>query len=125
MTVYTLKIDGRDVAGSEGQSIMDVAEENGIDIPGLCHLPGIHDRGACRLCVVKIGGSPRLAAACVTKIAEGMDVVAHDEELEEYRRAATDGCLSIRRQCHHVRHCHQGSCRFTDAVQRADRPARR
>ena len=58
-TVHTLRIDGKDVAGNEGQSIMEVAEENGIDIPGLCHLPGIHDRGACRLCVVKIGGSPR------------------------------------------------------------------
>ena len=90
MTVYTLRIDGKDVAGTEGQSIMDVAEENGIDIPGLCHLPGIHDRGACRLCVVRIGGSPRLAAACVTQVAEGMDVTAHDEELEEYRRAATE-----------------------------------
>ncbi len=40
MTVYTLTIDGKDVAGTEGQTIMDVAEENGIDIPGLCHLPG-------------------------------------------------------------------------------------
>ncbi len=57
-TVHTLTIDGRDVAGSEGQTIMEVAEENGIDIPGLCHLPGIHDRGACRLCVVEIAGSP-------------------------------------------------------------------
>ena len=59
-TVYTLTIDGRDVAGTEGQTIMDVAEENGIDIPGLCHLPGIHDRGACRLCVVR---DRRLAAS--------------------------------------------------------------
>ena len=90
MTVYTLTIDGRDVAGNEGQTIMDVAEENGIDIPGLCHMPGIHDRGACRLCVVKIAGSPRLAAACVTQIAEGMQVTAHDEELQEYRRSATE-----------------------------------
>ena len=56
MTVYTLTIDGKDVAGNEGQTIMEVAEENGIDIPGLCHLPGIHDRGACRLCVVEDGG---------------------------------------------------------------------
>ena len=48
MTVYTLTIDGKDVAGNEGQTIMEVAEENGIDIPGLCHLDGIHDRGAAR-----------------------------------------------------------------------------
>jgi bidirectional [NiFe] hydrogenase diaphorase subunit len=89
-TVYTLTIDGRDVAGTEGQTIMDVAEENGIDIPGLCHLPGIHDRGACRLCVVEIAGSPRLAAACVTQISEGMQVTAHSETLQEYRRTATE-----------------------------------
>ena len=69
---------------------MDVAEENGIDIPGLCHLPGIHDRGACRLCVVEIAGSPRLAAACVTQISEGMQVTAHSETLQEYRRTATE-----------------------------------
>jgi bidirectional [NiFe] hydrogenase diaphorase subunit len=89
-TVYTLTIDGRDVAGTEGQTIMDVAEENGIDIPGLCHLPGIHDRGACRLCVVEIAGSPKLAAACVTQIAEGMQVTAHSDTLQEYRRVATE-----------------------------------
>jgi bidirectional [NiFe] hydrogenase diaphorase subunit len=89
-TVYTLTIDGKDVAGTEGQSIMDVAEENGIDIPGLCHLPGIHDRGACRLCVVRIAGSPRLAAACTTQISEGMEVTAHSDELQEYRRTTTE-----------------------------------
>jgi bidirectional [NiFe] hydrogenase diaphorase subunit len=89
-TVYTLKIDGRDVAGSEGQTIMDVAEENGIDIPGLCHLQGIHDRGACRLCMVEVAGWPRMVAACMTKVAEGMEVTAHSEKLLEHRRAVTE-----------------------------------
>jgi bidirectional [NiFe] hydrogenase diaphorase subunit len=89
-TVYTLTIDGRDVAGSEGQTIMEVAEENGIDIPGLCHLEGIHDRGACRLCMVEIAGSPKLAAACMTQISEGMAVTAHSDKLLEYRQAITE-----------------------------------
>ena len=69
---------------------MEVAEENGIDIPGLCHLPGIHDRGACRLCVVKIGGSPRLAAACVTRSARAWRSSPTTTSCEEYRRAATE-----------------------------------
>jgi bidirectional [NiFe] hydrogenase diaphorase subunit len=89
-TVHTLRIDGRDVAGVDGQTIMDVAEENGIDIPGLCHMQGLHDRGACRLCMVEIAGSPKLAAACMTQIADGMDVTAHSETLLEYRRAVTE-----------------------------------
>src|SRR4051812_28694231 len=90
MSVLTLRIDGRDVAGSDGQTIMDVAEENGIDIPGLCHLQGIHDRGACRLCMVEIVGSPRLVAACMTRVAEGMEVIAHSDQLLEYRQAVTE-----------------------------------
>ena len=90
MTVHTLKIDGRDVAGTDGQTIMDVAEENGIDIPGLCHLQGIHDRGACRLCMVEVAGSPRMVAACMTKVTEGMEVTAHSEKLLEHRRAVTE-----------------------------------
>ncbi len=89
-TVYTLRIDGRDVAGVEGQTIMDVAEENGIDIPGLCHLQGIHDRGACRLCMVQVAGNPRLVAACMTKVTEGMEVTAHSEQLLEHRQAVTE-----------------------------------
>ena len=89
-TVFTFRIDGKDVAGSEGQTVMEVAEENGIDIPGRCHLEGIHDRGACRLCMVEIAGSPKLTAACVTKITEGMDVTAHSERLQEYRRTVTE-----------------------------------
>jgi bidirectional [NiFe] hydrogenase diaphorase subunit len=89
-TVYTLQIDGRDVAGVEGQTIMDVAEENGIDIPGLCHLQGIHDRGACRLCMVEVAGNPRMVAACMTKVTEGMAVTAHSDKLLEHRRAVTE-----------------------------------
>jgi bidirectional [NiFe] hydrogenase diaphorase subunit len=88
--VFTLSIDGKDVAGNEGQTVMEVAEENGIDIPGLCHLEGITDRGACRLCMVEIAGSPKLAAACMTRIAEGMVVTAHSEQLLEYRQAITE-----------------------------------
>jgi len=88
--VFTLTIDGKDVAGNEGQTVMEVAEENGIDIPGLCHLEGITDRGACRLCMVEIAGSPKLAAACMTKIAEGMEITAHSEKLLEYRQAITE-----------------------------------
>ena len=88
--VYTLTIDGKDVAGTAGQTVMEVAEENGIDIPGLCHLEGISDRGACRLCMVRIAGSPRLAAACMTRISEGMEVTAHSDELLEYRQSITE-----------------------------------
>ena len=64
VSVYTLRIDGTDVAGAAGQSILEVAAENGIEIPTLCHLDGLSDVGACRLCVVEVGGR----ASCCRRV---------------------------------------------------------
>jgi bidirectional [NiFe] hydrogenase diaphorase subunit len=85
-TVHTLTIDGADVAGADGQTILDVARERGIEIPTLCHLDGLSDIGACRLCLVEVKGSNKLLPACVTRVEEGMEVTAHSETLEEHRQ---------------------------------------
>lgn len=86
MTVHTLRIDGADVAGNDGESILAVATDNGIDIPTMCHLDGLSDTGSCRLCVVEIAGSNKLTPACMTAVAEGMEVTTTSEPLTEYRR---------------------------------------
>ncbi len=90
MSVYTLRIDGADVAGNEGQSILSVATENGIHIPTMCHLDGLSDVGSCRLCVVEIAGSNKLAPACTTAVVEGMEVTTVSEQLVEYRQTITE-----------------------------------
>jgi bidirectional [NiFe] hydrogenase diaphorase subunit len=86
MTVHTLRIDGRDVAGADGQSILSVAAENGISIPTMCALRGLSTTGGCRMCVVQLAGSPKLTPACTTAVAEGMDVTTTSDELTQYRR---------------------------------------
>lgn len=86
MSVLTLTIEGRDVAGQTGHSILQVARENGIHIPTLCHLQGLSDVGACRLCVVEVEGQRKLLPACVTAIDEGMNVTVNSERLAAYRR---------------------------------------
>lgn len=83
--IKTLKIDGRDVGAREDQSILEVAQENGIYIPTLCHLEGLPEVGACRLCLVEIKGNPKLLPACVTKVQEGMEVTVNSPRLKEYR----------------------------------------
>ena len=85
--VKTLTIDGREVGAREEQTILDVARENGIFIPTLCDLAGLTTVGACRLCLVEIKGSPRLFPACVTAVAEGMEVTVNSERLAKYRRS--------------------------------------
>ena len=89
-TVHTLRIDGADVAASDGQSILTAATENGIHIPTMCHLDGLSDTGSCRLCIVEIAGSGQLSPACTTLVAEGMDVTTTSDQLIEYRRTITE-----------------------------------
>src|SRR5437763_3063765 len=85
--VKTLTIDGREVGAREDQTILEVARENGIDIPTLCDLPGLTAPGACRLCLVEIKGIPKLLPACVTRVSEGMEVTVTSERLAKYRRS--------------------------------------
>jgi bidirectional [NiFe] hydrogenase diaphorase subunit len=86
MAAKTLAIDDKLVSAREDQTVLEAACEADIHIPTLCHLEGISDVGACRLCLVEIGGSPKLQPACVTKVAEGMQVHTNTERLRAYRR---------------------------------------
>jgi bidirectional [NiFe] hydrogenase diaphorase subunit len=84
--VRTLTIDGREVGAREDQTILEVARENNIFIPTLCQLSGLTNAGACRLCIVEIRGVNKLLPACVTRVAEGMEVTVNSERLAKYRR---------------------------------------
>ncbi len=84
--VKTLIIDGHEVSARRGQTILEVAKENNINIPTLCHLDGLSEVGACRMCLVEIRGSNKLQPACVGTIFEGMEVSTDTERLRRYRR---------------------------------------
>ncbi len=84
--VKTLLIDEQEVSARRGQTILQVARENGIYIPTLCHLDGLSDVGACRLCLVEIKGSNKLLPACVAAVFEGMEVSTNTERLKKIRR---------------------------------------
>jgi len=86
MSVKTLKIDGIDVSARQGETVLNIAQENNVFIPTLCHLEGLSNVGACRLCLVEIVGRRGLHPACVTQVEEGMEVVTASDRLQAYRR---------------------------------------
>ena len=88
--VVTLTIDGKDCGARSDETILEVARQNGIDIPTLCHFDGLNDIGACRLCLVEMKGSPKLFAACSTMVQEGMDVSTNTERLQRYRKQVVE-----------------------------------
>ncbi|TVR68159.1 MAG: formate dehydrogenase subunit alpha [Spirochaetaceae bacterium] len=90
----TVHIDGREISALEGSNLLQVARENGIDIPGLCYHKRLSPTGACRLCVTRIEGRPGLVMACTVAVREGLRVTAFDDELEEARRHTLDYLLA-------------------------------
>jgi bidirectional [NiFe] hydrogenase diaphorase subunit len=86
MPVVTLTLNDQPVSARAEETLLQAAREAGIDIPTLCHLDGVSDVGACRLCLVEVAGAGRLLPACVTRVAEGMHVRTDTEQLREYRR---------------------------------------
>jgi len=82
----TFTIDGQAVSARGHETILEACRDNGVELPTLCHLDGLDDVGACRLCLVEVEGSPKLAAACVTGVSEGMSIRTSTERLQRYRR---------------------------------------
>lgn len=89
-----IEIDGFSVEAPEGSNLLQVARNNGINIPGLCYHRKLTPTGACRLCVVKIDGQQGLSMSCSLTVKEGMKVIAFDEEIEENRRRTLDYLLA-------------------------------
>jgi bidirectional [NiFe] hydrogenase diaphorase subunit len=96
MAVVTLTVDGQDVTAQQGQSILSLLREHNIDLPTLCHLEGLSERGGCRLCVVEIEGSSKLHAACITPVQENMVIHTHSERLLAYRKMLLELLLAER-----------------------------
>ena len=107
----TVKImmDEGELVVPEGMTILEAAQRNGIPIPTLCHHPALSNWGGCRMCVVEVDGSPKLAASCVTPVREGMEVVTRNDRILESRRTVLEFLFAERN--HNCMFCPQsGDC---------------
>ena len=82
----TLTINDQLISARDDETILDAARDAGIHMHTLCHLDGLGDVGACRLCLVEVAGSNKLVPACTTHVAEGMSIQTNTERLQKYRR---------------------------------------
>lgn len=86
----SMRIDGELVTANEGQTVLRAARSHGKLIPTLCHLDGLTDVGACRVCVVELAGTDRLLPACTTPVQEGMSIRTSSAKLTLYRKMAIE-----------------------------------
>ena len=86
----SVRIDGELCTATEGQTIFQVARDNGRYIPALCHMEGLSSAGTCRLCLVEVSGIGRLLPACTTPVHSGMSVTTNSENLAHHRLMALE-----------------------------------
>lgn len=92
----TLIIDGQTVHAEDGQTILQVARKNNLDIPTLCSHPALEPYGACRLCIVEVirKGWSSLHTACTHPAWDGLEVKTHSPQVVEARKVILGLLLS-------------------------------
>ncbi len=96
MAEIKLTINGKECTAPAGSTILQAAERNGIHIPKLCYLEGIHQYGACRISVVEQINPPakNLQASCMVEARNGMVIETNNAKVQEARKTMYELLLS-------------------------------
>lgn len=93
MTILFL-MDGKEIAADEGMTLLEVARENGVDIPTICFHEATKANALCRICVVEVEGQRLLQPACIVKVGPGMKVQTRSEKVIRARRTILEMLVS-------------------------------
>lgn len=101
MDKIKININGVELLGTQGQTILQVARENNIYIPTLCFSEHFEPYASCGICLVEIEGMLRPLRACATAISPGMVIRTESKKIKNARKVALELILSD----------HRGDCR--------------
>ena len=120
MQEITLTINGQSVKGKTGDTVLAICRANGIDVPTLCHLEGLNDVGACRLCVVEIQSEKKPIPACNYPARDGLVIKTSTPQLERYRKQVIE--LLFAERNHFCMFCESsGDCELQKMAYRKSR----
>jgi NADH-quinone oxidoreductase subunit G len=100
----TITIDGRDCQYEDGSMILQVALDQGIEIPHYCYHPGLSIVASCRICLVEVWAPnprsdnklepiPKLLPACQTPAGDGQVVYTDSPKAIANQRAVMEYLL--------------------------------
>lgn len=113
MSKVRVIINGREVMATPGMTILEMAKEEGIFIPTLCHHRALSPVGACRVCVVEVKGQRNLQAACVFPVSDGMEIETDSPRVVAARKLIINMLFSERN--HYCPYCERsGDCELQD-----------
>ena len=89
--LVTFTLNGQTVTAPADQSLLETAEEHGIEVPRLCYMEGMRPDGNCRTCMVEIKGERVLAPSCCRYPKDGMEVTTNSARAS-VRRCRSSCC---------------------------------
>jgi len=92
--VITVQVDGAEVQVTDGATILTAARAAGAWVPTLCFDERQAPFGACRVCLVGVGGSPKPLPACTTPCRDGMEIDTVDAASRRVAAAVVELVLS-------------------------------
>ncbi len=101
MEKIKITVDGKEMFGEAGETILTIAARNGVEIPNLCYNKNLKLYGACGVCVVEAENSPKLLRACSALAADGMVIHTDSPKAKNARRVALELIMSD----------HEGDCK--------------
>jgi len=109
MATANITINGRKITTESGTTVLQVARQEGIDIPTLCEHPALSAVGACRVCVVEIKGQRNLQTACTFPVGDGMEIQTESPAVIKARKLILD--LLFAERNHFCPYCEMsGNC---------------
>ena len=93
MVDIEIEIDGKVVHGYSGETVISIADREGIDIPRFCYHKKLSVAANCRMCLVDIEGNPNPQPACSTQSSSGMKVHTKNEKAKTAQKAVMEFLL--------------------------------
>jgi NADH-quinone oxidoreductase subunit G len=89
-----LTINGTEIEVEQGTSIIQAAEQVGVEIPRFCYHDKLSVPANCRMCLVEVkGGPPKPVASCAMACAEGMVVETDSPMVHRARKSVMEFLL--------------------------------
>lgn len=88
-----LTIDGREIEVEAGTTVLQAAEQLGIEIPRFCYHERLAIAGNCRMCLVEIEKMPKPVASCAMPVGEGMVVHTNNANVRKARQGVMEFLL--------------------------------
>ena len=102
--VVTFELNGRAVSGRSDETIIEIADREGVAIPRLCYKPGLDEVGNCRACMVEIDGERVLAPSCCRRPSPGMKVTTDSQRAVASQKLVLELLLADMPEREYTRH---------------------